>query len=61
MEAAGFEVLSSKLVVSRGFVVARKIEDLETDFHREFDRAEATGEEGMAWESKVIWTKPKRV
>lgn len=51
ISSAGFEVESAKLIGSRGLIRGRKVEDEETDFFREFDRAEGTGEEGMAWEA----------
>lgn len=57
VEAAGFEVTRSRLIGSRGLVVARKTEDDQTTFFRNFDRAEMTGDEGMAWEhtKKAGW------
>lgn len=59
VEAAGFEVLRSEVSGSRGLLVARKAQDPETDFYRDFDRAEGTGEEGMAWEKKEDWSDPR--
>ena len=58
VEASGFKVLRSRLIGSRGLVVARKEEDPETDFYRRFDRDEGTGEEGMSWDEKAEWSKP---
>jgi 2-polyprenyl-3-methyl-5-hydroxy-6-metoxy-1,4-benzoquinol methylase/glycosyltransferase involved in cell wall biosynthesis len=52
VEAAGFEVVRSKAMVSRGLVVGRKTEDAETNFYRNFDRGEMTTDEGMAWDSE---------
>lgn len=59
VEASGFKVLRSRLIGSRGLVVARKEENPETDFYRRFDRDEGTGEEGMSWDDKAGWSKPK--
>ena len=58
--SAGFEVLRSRVVGTRGILAARKVEDPEVGFWREFDRAEGTGEEGMAWAKKAYWSNPKR-
>ena len=60
VETSGFEVLRSQLVGTRGIVVGRKVENPETDFWRDFDRAEGTSEQGMAWEEKTRWSKPKK-
>lgn len=56
--AAGFEVSRSETIGSRGLIVARKVEDAEMSFYREFDRAAGTGEEGMAWKDKMNWSNP---
>jgi tRNA (mo5U34)-methyltransferase len=49
VESAGFETVRSRLIGSRGLVVARKVEDDRTDFFRNFDRGEMNGEEGIVW------------
>jgi tRNA (mo5U34)-methyltransferase len=59
VEAAGFGVERSEILGSRGLVVARRAEDPEAGFWREFDRARETGEEGMAWESVGEWGAPQ--
>lgn len=59
VEASGFEAIRSRTLGSRGLVVATKVEDAETDFYRRFDRHEGTGEEGMSWDDKAKWTRPK--
>lgn len=59
VEASGFKVLRSQLIGSRGLVVASKEENPETDFYRRFDRDEGTDEEGMSWDEKAGWSKPK--
>jgi tRNA (mo5U34)-methyltransferase len=59
VEASGFKVLRSRVIGSRGLVMARKEADPETDFYRGFDRAEGTGEEGMSWDDKARWGSPR--
>jgi hypothetical protein len=59
VEASGYEVIRSRTIGNRGLVVATKVEDAETDFYRRFDRDEGTGEEGMSWDDKAKWTRPK--
>jgi hypothetical protein len=60
VESAGFEVLRSRLIGTRGLVVARKVDDAEITFYRNFDREEMTGDEGMAWEDVKKWIETKK-
>lgn len=60
IQSAGFKIESAETIGSRGLVVARKVEDPKTEFWQEFDRAEGTGEEGMAWHNKQSWSEPQK-
>ncbi|HZB99910.1 MAG TPA: DUF1698 domain-containing protein, partial [Gammaproteobacteria bacterium] len=60
VESAGFEILRSRLIGTRGLVVARKVDDAEITFYRNFDREEMTGDEGMAWEDVKKWIETKK-
>jgi len=44
VKAAGFEPVQSKIMGHRGMVVARKVEDKETSYFRDFDRSVVTKE-----------------
>jgi hypothetical protein len=60
VESAGFEVLRSRLIGTRGLVVARKVDDAEITFYRNFDREDMTDDEGMAWEDVKKWIETKK-